>query len=75
MPALGLFREVLHEKLCAPNLRWAGNDLIDMMYLLAGAAYCDRVVAERAHASHITNGLRRLKVGRIAHRNLRSVVA
>src|SRR5205823_5664979 len=74
MPALGLFREVLHEKLCDPKLRWEGNDLIDMMYLTAGAAYCDHVVAERPHASHITSGLRRLGAKRIAYPNLRSFV-
>jgi hypothetical protein len=74
MPALGLFREVLHEKLCDPHLQWEGNDLIDMMYLTAGAAYCDHVVAERRHATYITNGFRRLGAKRIAHRNLRSFV-
>lgn len=74
MPTLGLFREVLHEKLCDPNLQWVENDLTDMMYLTAGAAYCDHVVAERSHASHITNGFRRLNAARIAHPNLRSLV-
>ena len=38
MGALGLYREVMHEKLCDPKLRWANNDLTDMMYLTAAAA-------------------------------------
>jgi hypothetical protein len=59
MPALGLFREVIHEKLCDGRLRWKPNDLVDMMYLTAAAGYCDLVVAERAHTAHISNGLRR----------------
>jgi hypothetical protein len=74
MPCLGLFREVLHEKLCYPKLRWESNDLVDMMFLTAAAAYSQHVVAERAHASHITNGLRRLGIGRVVHPNLRSLV-
>ncbi|ONH30709.1 hypothetical protein BL254_23950, partial [Protofrankia sp. BMG5.30] len=60
MAALGLFREILHEKLSDGNLRWEGNDLVDMMYLTAAAGYCDHVVGERVHTSHIANGLRRL---------------
>ena len=74
MPTLGLFREVLHEKLSDGQLRWADNDLIDMMYLTAAAGYCDYVAGERAHAAHIANALRRLgRVGRL-HRHLESLV-
>lgn len=60
MPSLGLFREVLHEKLSNGELRWRDNDLIDMLYLTPAAGYCDHVVGERAHTSHIANGIRRL---------------
>jgi hypothetical protein len=74
MPALGLFREVLHEKLCDGRLRWRDNDLTDMMYLTAAAGYCDHVVGERAHAAHIVNGLRRMDRKTLIHRNLRSLV-
>ncbi len=75
MPALGLFREVLHEKLSDGQLQWADNDLLDMMYLTSAAGYCDHVVGERAHISHIANGLRRLgRTGVALHRNLRSLV-
>jgi hypothetical protein len=74
MPALGLFREVLHEKLSDGQLRWVHNDLVDMIYLTSAAGYCDHVVGERAHASHIANGLRRLGRPSRVHRNLRSLV-
>jgi hypothetical protein len=74
MPALRLFREVVHEKLSAGELRWKSNDLIDMMYLTAAAGYCDHVVGERAHTSHIACGLRRLGRDASLHRNLRSLV-
>ena len=57
MPALGLYREVLHEKLSDGQLRWFDNDLVDMMYLTSAAGYCDHVVGERTHASHILNAL------------------
>jgi hypothetical protein len=60
LPALGLFRELLHEKLSDNKLRWTENDLTDMMYLTAAAGYCDHVVGERSHASHLTNCSRRL---------------
>ena len=73
MPALGLFREVLHEKLSDGQLRWADNDLVDMMYLTAAAGYCDHVIGERAHTSHIANGLRRLGRTCKLHRNLHSL--
>jgi hypothetical protein len=74
MPALALYREVLHEKLSCPTLRWEPNDLVDMMYLTAGGGYCDYVVAEAAHASHMRNGLRRLGRATQVHNNLRSLV-
>lgn len=72
---LGLYREILHEKLCNPNLHWEPNDLIDMMYLTAATSHCDYVIAERAHASHLISGLRRL--GRLmnVYRSLRELVA
>jgi hypothetical protein len=74
MPTLGLFREVLHEKLSDRQLRWADNDLIDMMYLTTAAGYCDYIVGERAHTAHIANALRRLgREGRL-HRHLQSLM-
>jgi hypothetical protein len=75
MPALGLFREVMHEKLCNGGLRWEQNDLVDMMYLTAAGGYCDYVVGERAHASHIRHGLRRLGRAGNIYSSLRTLVA
>ncbi|QRP42922.1 hypothetical protein [Amycolatopsis sp. FDAARGOS 1241] len=69
MPALGLFREVLHEKLSNGSIRRRNNDLVDMMYLSAGAGYCDHVVGERSHTSHLANALRRLGRPNNVHRN------
>jgi hypothetical protein len=41
-----------------------------MMYLTSAAGYCDHVVGERTHASHILNALRRLDRPSHVHRNL-----
>ncbi len=74
MPALSLYREVIHEKLCNDKLRWRDNDLIDMMYLTTAAGYCDHVVAERSHAAHIKSALRRLERPDNVHRSLRHLI-
>lgn len=74
LPALGLFREVLHEKLSDPNLQWKENDLTDMIYLTAAVGYCDHVVCERPHMSHIANSARRLGRTISLHRTLQSLV-
>ncbi|MFG1879349.1 hypothetical protein ACGFIV_31365 [Sphaerisporangium sp. NPDC049003] len=74
MPTLGLFREVLHEKLSDGQLHWAENDLVDMMYLTAAAGYCDYVVGERAHAAHTANASRRLGRADKLYRNIRSLI-
>lgn len=75
MPALGIYREVIHEKLCDGSLQWKDNDLVDMLFLTTAAGYCDHVVAERAHASHIEKALQRLGRPVNVHRSLRSLVA
>ena len=75
MPALGLYREVIHEKLCNPRLVWEQNDLTDMMYLTVAAGYCDYVVGERSHISHLRNGLRRMGRKSAVHPNLCSLMA
>ncbi|WP_027940570.1 hypothetical protein [Amycolatopsis taiwanensis] len=73
LPSLGIFREVLHEKLSDPRLRWENNDLTDMMYLSAGAAYCDHIVGERRHIAYITNATQRLQRHARVHRTLTSL--
>ncbi|GAA2275676.1 hypothetical protein GCM10009853_032260 [Glycomyces scopariae] len=70
MFSLGLYREVIHEKLCDTRLQWESNDLTDMIYLTAAAGYCDHVVGERSHASHINNSSRRLGRAQNTHHNL-----
>jgi hypothetical protein len=74
MPSLGLFREVIHEKLSDTGLRWESNDLTDMIYLTAASGYCDQVVGERSHSSHINNSSRRLGRTQNAHRNIRTLL-
>jgi hypothetical protein len=72
--ALGLYREVLHEKLSDGQLHWADNDLVDMMYLATATGYRDYVVGERTHTAHLANALRRLGRTDNTHRHLRSLV-
>lgn len=74
MRCLGLFREVLHEKLSDSTLRWEDNDLVDMMYLTAGAGYCDYLVGENRHAAYLENAQRRLDRPVTVHRKLRTLV-
>lgn len=74
MPALGIFREVLYVKLSDGKLRWADNDLFDMVYLATAAGYCNYVVGERAHTAHIANALRRLGRPDKLHRHLQSLM-
>jgi hypothetical protein len=74
MPCLGLFREVLHEKLSDPGLSWEDNDLVDMVYLTAGAGYCDYLVGENRHVGYLENAQRRLGRKPTVHRKLRTIV-
>jgi len=70
MPSLGIFREILHEKLLNPSTSWEENDLIDMMYMSCATAYADFVVAERNLTSHLRNALRRLGRPQMVYRSL-----
>jgi hypothetical protein len=74
MPSLGLYREIMHEKLCDPTLRWQPNDLTDMNYLATAGGYCDHVVGERRHAAYLASAVRRLDRPVKIHRHLRSLV-
>lgn len=60
MPSLGIYRELLHEKLSNPGTIWEQNDLTDMMYLSCGAAYSDQVVGDRRLISDLRRALARL---------------
>lgn len=70
LPSLGLYRELLHEKLLDPATVWEQNDLVDMMYLTSGAAYTDHVVGERRLTGDLRQALRRLGRPTNVHRNL-----
>jgi len=70
LPSLGLFREVLHEKLLDPGTSWQSTDLTDMMYLTCAAGYADHVVAERRMSAEMRQGLRRLGRTAEVHRSL-----
>ncbi|MGX1778355.1 hypothetical protein ACWIGW_40050 [Nocardia brasiliensis] len=60
MPNLGLFREILHDKLGDKRTKWNSNDLADMFYLSCGAAYCDYAIGEKSLMSRAGQSLRRL---------------
>jgi hypothetical protein len=75
MPSLGVYRELFHEKVSNPLLRWHDNDLIDMVYLSAAAGYCDHVAGERSHSAHIVNAIRRLDRKSNVHSNLDALLA
>jgi hypothetical protein len=75
MPSLGIYRELLHERLCDPGTTWEQNDLVDMMYLSCGAAYADHVVGERRLVSDLRSSLRRLSRPTNVHPKLADLVA
>lgn len=74
LPALGLFREVLHDRHLNRGLRWHPNDLTDMFYLSTAAAYTDAVVCERTMGSTLQRGLARLGRTTPVFRRLREAV-
>lgn len=70
MPCLGLFREVLHERLLNRGTKWRDNDLVDLMYLTCAAGYADHVVGEKSLTAQMESGLRRLGRPNNVHRRL-----
>lgn len=74
LPSLGLFREVLHEKLLNPGTRWESNDLTDIMYLTCAAGYADHVVGENSLTAQMEQALRRLGRPVRVHRRLAGLV-
>lgn len=73
-PSLGIFRELLHEKLADPGTVWEQNDLTDMMYLSCGAAYADHVVGERRLIGDLRCSLARLGQPSNVHSKLADLV-
>ncbi|QDY77676.1 hypothetical protein [Streptomyces qinzhouensis] len=73
-PALGLFREMLHNRHLNKGTRWRLNDLTDMMYLSCAAGYADFVVCERHMRDPLAHGLRRLGLKTPVYRHLAEAV-
>ncbi len=59
-PMLGLFREVMRQKLSTATTTWRQNDLTDLMYLSCGAGYADVIVGERQVTGLLNSGAKRL---------------
>lgn len=74
LPALGLFREVLHDRHLNRGLTWRPNDLTDMVYLSTAAAYADAVVCENSMGSALRRGVARLGGTTPVFRRLREAV-
>ncbi|MEU6977022.1 MULTISPECIES: hypothetical protein [unclassified Streptomyces] len=60
-PALGLLREMFHERHLNKGTTWRTNDLTDMLYLSCAAGYADFVVCERAMGGALKQGVERLR--------------
>jgi hypothetical protein len=54
-PFLGLYRELMHQRLRNPQEKWTDHDLIDVSFLTCAAGYADVVVAERMTAAYLRN--------------------
>jgi len=74
LPALGVFREILHDRHLNQGLTWHPNDLTDMLYLSTAAAYTDVIVCERTMGSALRGGLTRLGRNTPVFRRLRDAV-
>lgn len=70
MPMLGLFREVMGDKLVNATSRWEENDLIDLMYISCAAGAADHVVTERSLGAYMRQAVRRLGRSANIHANL-----
>ncbi|MEV5107536.1 hypothetical protein ACFQ7G_19880 [Streptomyces massasporeus] len=75
LPALGLLREMFHERHLNRGTKWEPNDVIDMVYLSCAAGYADFVVCERHMRESLARGVRRLGRKTQVYRNLAETVA
>ncbi|MGW4160794.1 hypothetical protein [Streptomyces sp. NPDC004788] len=75
LPALGLFREMLHERHLNRGTTWKPNDVIDMVYLSCAAGYADFVVCERQMRESLARGARRLGRSTQVFRSLAEAVS
>lgn len=60
-PALGLYREALHDKVANAGSMWESNDLTDLFYFTCAAGYADYVACEREAAAVLRQGCQRLR--------------
>ncbi|MEV5311054.1 hypothetical protein [Streptomyces sp. NPDC052610] len=75
LPALGLFREMLHERHLNRGTTWKPNDVIDMVYLSCAAGYSDFVVCERQMREPLARGAKRLERSAQVFRSLTEAVS
>jgi hypothetical protein len=76
LPALGLYREMMHDRHLNKGTAWKPNDLIDMVYLSCAAGYADLLVCEHHMGSVLAQGLKRLgRATRVVHRLNEAVAA
>ncbi|MGB3736974.1 MAG: hypothetical protein WA964_18595, partial [Ilumatobacter sp.] len=73
-PMLGLFREVMRQKLSTATTTWRQNDLTDLMYLSCGAGYADVIVGERQVTGLLNSGAKRLGRSLRAFRRLQDAL-
>lgn len=72
--ALGMFRDMLHERHLNKGTTWRPNDLTDMVYLSCAAGYADFVVCERHMGDVLRRGVKRLSRPTLVFRRLRDAV-
>lgn len=75
MPLVGTYRTVLQERHLNVGTRWTVNDLTDIIYLSAAAAYADFVVAERHETAMLKQARRRLRRGASVHSSLTTALS
>ena len=75
LPAMGLYREIFHNRHLNKGTRWRRNDLTDMIYLSCAAGYADIVVCERHMREHLERGTKRLDLPAKVFRRLSDAVS
>ncbi|MFF0729733.1 hypothetical protein [Streptomyces sp. NPDC004134] len=60
LPAVGLYREMLHHRHLNKGTNWDPNDRTDMIYLSCAAGYADFVVCEKHMREPLERGVKQL---------------
>lgn len=74
MPMIGAYAHINMMRHTNHKRKWRGNDLTDMVYLSAGAAYADFVAAENATGEDLRQYQVAMKKPVTVHRTLESLV-